>query len=77
MASHPSSASRQAGKPARPANGLYTLLEAAAHLRLSVKAMRRKIKAGELAYVRIGKLICIEPGELAMYIASKRVEGKQ
>ena len=77
MSQQTASSNRKAGKPARPPNGLYTLLEAAAHLRVSEKTMRRMLKAGEIAYSPIGKLICIEPGELAMYVASKRVERKQ
>ena len=57
------------------ARALYSLEEVAVQLNVSMKTARRMVKSGELAHVRVGKLIRIEAAELALYIARRRMVG--
>jgi DNA binding domain, excisionase family len=48
---------------------LLTAQEAASHLNVSVKTIRRRIDAGEIAVVRIGRAVRIHPKELQRYLS--------
>ena len=50
-----------------PPDQLLTVVQAAKHLNVSVKTIRRKITAGEIAIVRIGRAVRVHPKELQRY----------
>lgn len=47
---------------------------AAAILNVSIKTLRRRIKAGELPVIRDGRILRIRPKDLQNYIATHRCE---
>jgi excisionase family DNA binding protein len=51
---------------------LLTLEEAAGVLNVSLKTIRRRIDAGELAVIRDGRIIRIRPEDLARYVSQRR-----
>jgi excisionase family DNA binding protein len=51
---------------------LLTLQDTAAALGCSVKTLRRRIAAGEMAVIRHGRLVRIDPDDLERYIRSHR-----
>ena len=51
---------------------LLTETEASEVLNCSVRTIRRRIKAGELAVIRDGRLIRIQPEDLRIYIRTRR-----
>lgn len=59
-------------KPPASAPPLLTIPEVADRLNVSVKTVRRAIKAGELHSHRVGSLHRIAEDDLALYIAQRR-----
>ena len=59
-------------KPAISIPRLLTVGETAQILNESTKTTRRRIKSGELHYIRNGRLIRILPDDLERFIASRR-----
>ena len=58
-----------------PYSPLLTVTIVAEILRTSEKTVRRRIKNGELPFVRHGRAIRILPEDLEAYIAARRVFG--
>ena len=53
---------------------LLTLAEAAERLGTSVRFIRRLIAERRIAFVRVGRHVRIDPGDLEAFIAAGRVE---
>lgn len=51
---------------------LLSLQDACAVLGVSIKTLRRRIKAGDLPVIRDGRIIRVHPNDLDRYIASRR-----
>jgi excisionase family DNA binding protein len=51
---------------------LLTIEEAAGVLNVSPKTIRRRIRAGEMAVIRDGRIIRIRPEDLARYLSQHR-----
>lgn len=51
---------------------LLTLQDTAAALGCSVKTLRRRIADGQLAVIRDGRLVRVDPEDLERYIRSRR-----
>lgn len=56
----------------QPPQKLLTLPDVAEILGCSLKTLRRRIDAGELAVIRDGRLIRVHPDDLNRYIQSRR-----
>jgi excisionase family DNA binding protein len=52
---------------------LLTIRETAERLGVSVETVRRRISAGELRVIRDGRIIRIDPDDLEIYIAIRRI----
>jgi excisionase family DNA binding protein len=52
---------------------LLSLSDAAKILGYSLKTIRRRVDAGELAIIRDGRLVRVHPDDLNRYIQSKRI----
>jgi excisionase family DNA binding protein len=59
-------------KQAPPPEKLLTETEASEILGCSVRTVRRRIEAGELAVIRDGRLKRIQPDDLRNYIRNRR-----
>ena len=57
---------------ARVPRRLLTLKESADTLHYSVNTLRRRIVAGEIAVIRDGRLVRIDPEDLDRYIRNRR-----
>lgn len=51
---------------------LLTLQDSADILRVSLKTLRRRIDAGELAVIRDGRILRVHPNDLERYISARR-----
>lgn len=51
---------------------LLTIRQATEILQVSLKTVRRRIKAGELPVIRDGNIVRIDPDDLSAYIAARR-----
>ena len=62
-------------RPAQPDQSeFYTVSETAQYLRLCEKQVRRLIWRGELAAFRFGTALRIHKGDIATFVASRRIK---
>ena len=66
---------RPGGRSMLAAAGMLSLAEAASRLGVSPRTVRRRVAAGELRGVRVGRLVRIAEAELADYIRRNGNEG--
>ncbi len=59
-------------KPSDPLPRLLSLTETADLLGCSLKTLQRRIRAGELPVIRLGRLVRVHPADLARYVAARR-----
>lgn len=52
---------------------LYTLDEVAAHLRVSLRTVRRFVSSGQLRAVKMGRKPLVTERELEAFVASRKV----
>jgi len=70
---------RASAEPKRPLDGsptLYTIREAATYLGVTERRMRRAVGFGEVAYVKVGKLVRFRREGLDAYIEAQRVPAR-
>jgi 1,2-phenylacetyl-CoA epoxidase PaaB subunit len=61
-----------ATKPKKPIEALIPLPEVAKILNMSMKTLRRRIAAKQIAVIRDGNILSCEPDEVRSYIARRR-----
>jgi excisionase family DNA binding protein len=54
---------------------LLTTRQAAERLAISLATIKRLVRAGQLAYVKIGHCLRFDPADLAAFIESRKVTG--
>ena len=59
------------GVSTRPGNGLLTIPEVAAILRLSTRTIARLIRRGDLVTIRIGRSVRLHPDDLLRFLQTK------
>jgi excisionase family DNA binding protein len=55
-----------------PAAPLLTFADVAEQLQVSLRTVRRLVDAGELAVIRIGRAVRIDPRDLERFLAGQR-----